>query len=145
MECAPIVPESAVVGAGIQEAGDLIRMKCDRIAAQQMPQKVQSGVPQRVGQSQDVEVQIRHAQPAATAPELFRSWRRQSLHAVVPEAEVQLDGQRNIHIEKITAPFPSCLADQRWQMIGGEAFHPGNPLIAQVAESRFRRVNALWR
>ena len=133
MERAPLVPEFTALGPGIQEAGNLMRVERDGVAAQYVPQEVQRGIRQRVGEAQDVEIHIRHAQPAAAPPELFGSRRRQPLHGIVPKPEVQFDGQRDIDIEKVAAPFPAGPADQRGQMIGGEVLHPRDPLVAQVA------------
>ena len=133
MERAPLVPEFAVLGSRIQEAGDLQRVKRDCVAAQHVPQEVQPGICQRVGQAQNVEIHIGDAQPAEAAPELFGSGRRQPLHGFIPEPEVQFHGQRDFNIEKIAAPFPAGLADQRGQMIGGKVLHPRDPLISQVA------------
>jgi hypothetical protein len=58
---------------------------------------------------------IPKTQLAAPTPKFFRSRRRDLLHGTVPKAEMQLDGEGNIHIEKIPAPLPTGLPNQDGQ------------------------------
>src|SRR5580704_4058815 len=104
-----------------KKSADFVDVKRSQVAAEEMPQRVSARVAEGVGGVQSGESQVFYRSWLAARPEIGEAVDFETLSRRVPETEMQLQGQRQVRVEIVAAPFPSGFANQRGQVIGGLA------------------------
>ncbi len=87
----PHLPEPFIVRMAIEDVPQFVKMKKARVAAQQMPQRVERRICDRVRRMKAAESQSFEFPALPPLPETIESLGREPLSTLVPELKMQLD------------------------------------------------------
>src|SRR5688572_13714787 len=103
-----------------------------------MTKQVQAVIAEQVSVAERGEAQTSPRPFNPPWPELLPSVSVETLGVLIPKAKMKVDRERNIRVEKVTAPLPAGLADHHRQVIRRELLQAIQRLIAEIQHRQAR-------
>ena len=138
MEGGPGLPEGVVVSMSVEEGRELVDVVNDGVAGEDVAEDVKAEMAEVIDGVEGEEFDIVDGADDSALPELGGLGYGEESCAFVPEAEVQLDGERHVGVEGVAAPSPALRAGHGGGVVGATIVLPEVGLIAEGFEGGLR-------